>query len=68
MAQFVGQLRRVLRSVTGGEAPQRVFVCADIASAPGAADNQNCIALAEDADGLGNPGLIYSDGSTWVVI
>lgn len=68
MVQFVETLKRVLRTITGGAEPQRIFTCADIAGAPDAAKYQRCICLAEDADGLGNPGLIYSDGSTWTAI
>ena len=64
MGQFVSDLVRVLVEFDRGGEPRRLPVYADIAGAPNAADWQGAIAMVED-DGLGNPGLIWSDGSSW---
>lgn len=68
LTQFVGWVREIFLSQQRGDAPTRPFKCADIASAPPAAQWQGCVILAEDGDGLGNPKLVYSDGSSWTAL
>lgn len=68
LAQFIGELRQYLISFEKGDRPTRPFTCADIASAPSAAECQGCWALALDGDGLGNPKAIYSDGTSWTAL
>ena len=67
-SQLVQSITRVFQTVTGGGEPQRMFVVVDNASAPPAADWQYCVCVSEDADGLGNPGLIWSDGTNWTAL
>ena len=68
MAPFVQSLIRVLQQIVSGREPKRLPLYADIAGAPDARDWQYAIAAVEDADGLGNPGLIWSDGTNWTVV
>lgn len=68
MVQFVQQLVTVLRAMTGGTYPLKPHTVADNASAPDAGDWSGHVVLSEDADGLGNPGWIYSDGFVWTAL
>lgn len=65
MNSFVQSLRQTLQTLSGGGEPKQMYVVADIASAPPVDQWQGCVCVAEDGDGLGNPKLIYSDGTNW---
>lgn len=68
MASFVGSLVRVLQQIVDGREPKALPVYDDIASAPPASNWQNCIAIAEDGDGIGNPRVIWSNGTNWTAL